>query len=244
MPIDAAELAAGLAADPTFKQLQAGMNDMGKLVRGMVTIQQQQTAVLNDVRTKLSTAPNAQNEPNKDGDDGDDGEVDVNSLDNAGFQKFLMKGVGKLLDEKFGQIGQKIDGVSSEFRTDKLRSQYKDIKETNLDFDDWADEMQALAKENPGLNLKQLYTLARSENETKAKELDAKYAKTKDGEKAKEDHTLTLFGGYRPTIGKTDGDQSGKKAEKLTAEEAGAKAWEETVSRFPGLASLETNPLD
>lgn len=240
MPIDANELAQGLANDPTFKQIQSAMGDMGKLVRGLVTIQQQQTTVLNEIRTKVNTAPTAHNEPEGD-DDGED--VDVNSLDNQGFQKFLMKEIGGLLDERLGQFGQKLDGTVTEFRNGKLREEYAKIKEDHPDFDDWGDEMKALAKENPGLSLMRLYTLARSENDAKAKELDVKYAKKADGEKAKEDQTLTLFGGFRPSIGKTPDGES-RKAEKLTPEAAGQKAWDETVARFPGLAALETNPLD
>lgn len=244
MPLDAAELAAGLAADPTFKGLQGTMNDMGKLLRGMVAIQQQQTTALTEIRTKLASAPAAHNEPDDGGGDDGDDDVDVNALDNSGFHKFLMKEVGGMLDQKLGDFGKKVDGVSQEFRNDKIREQYGEIKKDHPDFDDWADEMKDLAKANPGLSLKQLYTLARSENSTKATELDTKYAKAEKDGKQKEDNTLTLFGGYRPTIGKTNGDQSGKKQEKLTADEAATKAWDETVAKFPALGALETNPLD
>ena len=246
MPIDATELAAGLAGDPTFKQIQAAVGDMGKLVRGLVSIQQQQTSVLNEIRTKVNTDPNAHKAKNGDDDTDDDSDddVDVNSLDNSGFQKFLMKEIGGLLDEKLGAVSKNIEGVSNAFHSDKIRKEYGELKEDNPDFDDWQDEMRALAKDFPALGLKRLYTLARSENDVKAKELDAKYAKQKNGDGTKDDKTLTLFGGFRPTIGKTGGGDSGKKEEKLTPAEAGEKAWEETVARFPGLSSLETNPLD
>lgn len=237
MPLEAADI----DAHPTIKAMQASLGDVGKLLKGVVTIQQQQSAVLNDIRTKVASAPAAHNEPD---DDSDDEPVDVNSLDNSAFQKLLMKEIGGIIDEKLGAFGQKVDGVANTFHTDRLRKEYGELKKDHPDFDDWQEEMQALAKENPGLGLKRLYTLARSENDVKAKELDAKYAKAKGDGKEKDDHTLTLFGGFRPTIGKTDGDQPGKKGEKLTADQAGAKAWEETVAKFPGLASLETNPLD
>lgn len=243
MPIDATELAAGLASDPTFKQIQSAVGDMGKLVRGMVAIQQQQTTVLNDIRTKQAAAADPKNQKDPDDED-DDEDVDVNSLDNNQFQKMLMKEIGSVIDEKLGTFGQKLDGVSNAFHTDKLKMEYAKVKEEHPDFDDWSDEMKVLAKDNPRLDLTQLHTLARSGNDVKAKELDAKYAKAKNGDGKKDDHTLTLFGGFRPTIGKTDGGDSGKKAEKLDAVQAGEKAWEETVARFPGLASLETNPLD
>lgn len=225
---------------PVIKTLTGTVTEIGKLVKGMVAIQAQQTSAIRELSAKAAAAPDAHADKGDAQDDVDD--VDVNSLDNAGFQKFLMKEIGGLLDEKLGAVGQKIDGVSSEFRNGKIREEYDKIKQDHPDFDDWGTEMAALAKENPGLSLRRLYTLARSEDSKKAKELDEKHGKTKDAKK--EDTELTLFGGFRPTIGKTGGGDAGKSGEKMTADQAGQKAWEETVARFPGLASLETNPLD
>lgn len=223
-----------------IKTLTGQMTEMGKLVRGLVSIQQQQTAVITELRTKQATAPTAHNEPN---DDDDDDDVDVNSLDNAGFQKFLMKEIGGLLDEKISVLGTKIDGTVTAINNKEVKEQYADLKKDHPDVDEWIDEMKALQKGNPGLSLKQLLTLAKSEDSKKAKEMDEKYVKKADG-KDKADTGLTMFGGFRPTIGKTSGDDAGKGAAKMTAEEAGSKAWEETVAKFPGLAALETNPLD
>lgn len=237
MPLEAADI----ANLPEIKQLLTQMGDMGKLVRGLVSIQHQQNATINDIRAKQAAAPDAHNKKDDDDDD-DDEDVDVNSLDNSAFQKLMMKQLGGLLDEKIGGLGTKLDSTVTAINQDKVREQYDKLKVDFPDFDEWAEEMKATAKVNPGLSLKQLYTLVRAEDSKKAKEMDGKYKK--DDDKKKDDHSLTLFGGFRPTLGKTADGDSGKKAEKLTAEEAGTKAWDETVAKFPGLASLETNPLD
>lgn len=224
---------------PIIKTLTIQLGEVGKLVRGMVAIQAQQTSAIRELTTKQAAAVTDKSGVDEK-DENDD--IDVNSLDNGAFQKLIMKEIGGMLDERLGQFGQKLDGVTTEFRTGKLREEYDKIKKDHPDFDDWSDEMKALAKTNPGLSLKQLYNLVRSEDTKKAKELDEKYVKADD--KGKPDTGLTMFGGFRPTIGKTGGGDAGKGGEKLDAAKAGEKAWEETVSRYPGLASLETNPLD
>lgn len=240
MPLEAADL----ANHEVIKAIQTSLADVGKLVRGMVTIQHQQNAVINDLRVKQAAIPVKSEKDGKDDDEGEDDDVDVDSLDNKSFQKMIMKNIGGMLDERLGQFGTKLDSVSTEYRNGRLTEEYVKLKSDHKDFDEWSDEMKALAKDNPTLTLKRLYTLARSENADKTKEMDTKYA-PKDDVKEKADGGLTLFGGFRPTIGKTgDGGESGKNGKKMTPAEAGSQAWEETVAKFPGLKSLETNPLD
>lgn len=220
-----------LAKDPGFVEMQ-------KMMKGMVAIISQQGSMIGQMRTLIEKGAAAPAKGGKkDDDDTDDDEVDVDKLSNKEFMALMMKNVGGLLDEKIGKVTEKVEGVSKTMNTKEITAQYNDLKGKHKDFDEWADEMKALSTENPTLSLKRLYALARQENPDKAKTLDEKYTEKKDDT---EDKTLTLFGGFRPTT-KTSGEdgKDGKKAEKLTVDQALDKAWEEAVAKVPALGKME-----
>lgn len=219
-----------LSKDPIFTKMASDNADLVKLVKGLTPIVQQVLTQNSEFKTKLAALEaGGGNSRSKDdnGDNGDiDDDVDISKLDNSKFQKLLLGEVGKLLDERLKPLNETVTGVRKEFMTDRFRAEAKDLKGKFKDFTDWEDEMAALAKNHPSLNLRQLRAMAREESPDKAKELDEKYK-----EKPENKEEITMFGGYRPSTGTETG---GKGEQKLTSEEAGEKAWTETVSQFPG----------
>lgn len=219
-----------LGKDPAFVEMQ-------KLFKGMVTIIQQQGAALTAIRTDLAKGPaKGKTKDDDDDDDDDDKNVDVDKLSNKEFMALLMKNVGGLLDEKVGGVTKKVDGVMQGVRNKDLTEQFEKLSGKHKDFKEWGDEMNALAKENPTLSLKRLYTLAREENPDKTKTLDEKYADKKDDTK---DEGLSLFGGFRPTTKTSGADGKDGKKDKVTIDQALDKAWEEAVAKVPALGKME-----
>lgn len=220
-----------LSKDPAF-------TDLGKMIKGLVVIVQQQGAALTGLRQEVQkSAPATKKGKDKDDDDDEGDDVDVDKLSNKEFMSLMMKNVGSLLDEKIGGVTKKVDGVAQTVRTKDITEEYNKLKEKHKDFEEWEDEMKTLSKENPTLSIKRLYTLARQENPDKAKTLDEKHKDPKDEPK---DDGITLFGGYRPST-KTSGDGDSKdgKKTKLTMDQALDKAWNEAVSKVPALGKTE-----
>lgn len=213
-----------LTEDPAFQELQKAMKGLGI----MVTQQQQASTKtqesLNALMGKLDKVIDGDHEGSRHISREEEEEA-LNDLDNNQLVKLILGEVGKVLDEKVGKIGEKVDQTNSRLSTAEIKQQIIDLNAK--DFFDWKDEMSALAKENPSLTPKQLYSLVRTDNPDKAAELDEKYRDKSDDDKGKK------FLGLMPTSGATmDADD-----EKLTAKEAGERAWEDIVDEFPELAA-------
>jgi hypothetical protein len=215
-------------------------DDLTKLVKGLTTVVQTQTQVINQMRQAPPITQQQQQQNNKDDDDDDD--VDVNSMDNKSFATFLMKQVGGVLDKKMGDLSTRLDSGLKEVRTGRAKDEIEKFRGDHKDFDEWGLEISALAKQHPSLSINQLYTLAKTSDPEKAKTIDAKYVEKKE-EPNPEDQRLTLFGGYRPSTSKTVGDD-GKEPKKMTTTEALEKSWDDAVSKFPALKSLGDDSVD
>lgn len=213
-------------------------DDLTKLVKGLTTVVQTQTQVINQMRQAAppaTTTPPA-NEPD------DDDDIDVNTMDNKSFATFLMKQVGGILEKKIGDLGSRLDNGLKEVRTGRARDEIEKFRGDHKDFDEWGVEISALAKQHPSLSINQLYTLAKTSDPEKAKTVDAKYVE-KAPETNPEDERLTLFGGYRPSTSKTAGDD-GKEPKRMTTNEALEKSWDDAVAKFPALKSLGDDSVD
>lgn len=215
-------------------ELKKQLDDSNKLLKGLAALVQQQGAAITSINTNLTTLSKSHTQPNGDDDDDDDGEVDFDGMKQGDFAKFMIKEVGKLLDQRLTDVDGKVKGVVTEFRNDKIRDQFVKLSSDIKDFRDWGEEISALSKIHPSLNLKQLYTLARDGDPDKAKQMDEKYAEKKEEPKGE----MSLFGGFRPTIGKASGDGDGKEAKKMTADEAMNASWNAIMTEFPALAKL------
>jgi len=226
-----------LTKDPAFLALKEEFGKVGKAVAGVLAIAQANNTSNSELKKLVENLQKgAKPGTNRadDDDDDDDDDIDPEDLDEipAGkFRKALLTEVGKLLDGKLAEVSTGMQNLSRGIRTTELRGEAKELAGKHKDFEEWANEMNTLGKDNPKLSLKQLYTLARSEYPEKAKELDEKFVEKPE----KKDDSLSLFGGFRPTIGT---DTGGKDETPKTAEEASEAAWKETVEKFPALARL------
>jgi hypothetical protein len=223
---------------PTAPSLE-DFTKLQPMVQGLATIVQTQASqfssvstAIGDINKKLSAGPAG-------GDDGkNDDDSDVNAMDNGKLAEFLIGKVGALLDDRLKGVTTEINNTRTEFRRTKLSEEVDAFSSKHPDFNDWQDEIRALAKENPTLSIPRLYTLARVENPDKAKTVDEKY---KEPEQPK-DSGITLFGGFKPN-GKTSVDKDGKEV-KLTVDEALEKAWGEALEAVPALEKMSATALD
>lgn len=221
-----------LGEDPAFKELKQLVVGTVSLVRQLGVTQQQQAQLIGNIGKPATKGKGKKEDDLEDDDDGDGDDLD--GLTPKQLNTFLMKNVGKLLDEKLGAMKTNMDGVVSKMTAKELQAEYNTLSGKYKDFKDWGEEMQTLAKAHPTLGLKDLYKLAREENEEKVKELTAKYV-DKDGKK-EPDESLTLFGGYRPSSKTSAGDD--KEEKKMTVEQAADVAWDEMVGKFPALGKM------
>ena len=141
---------------------------------------------------------------------------DLEVLSRKDFMDVIVGKIGKIVDEKLGEVTQRVEHVQSSREEEMVRRQVEEAAKEYKDFWEWRDEMRKLVEKNPYLTAKEAYVLARSSNPEKAKGLDAKYSE-KDESKEKEKETP--FGGLTPTSGKT------VEADKLTDEDAAETAW-------------------
>jgi len=205
--------------------------EMGKTIKGLgmlVTQQGTAAAKMNDNLGKLIDSIKAGDLGGKPKEDPPDPDA-INDLDNAALVPLVLSEVGKLIDTKFGEIGGRLDKTNQSITDDKIAGEFKRLVGTNPDLFEWSGEIKALNEKSPGLSIKQLYNLARSENEEKASEMDEKFRKDGEGDGKDVPGLLSLM----PTSGVTAEDD-----EKLTKEEAADKAWDDTLEDFPGLAQL------
>lgn len=215
-----------LGKDPAFLEL-------AKTIKGMTTIIQQQGIALNSLKQQIETAGTSKGKEKDEDDRSDD---DVDSMSQKELAGFLIKQVGKLVDDKFKGINDNLESTRKEFRTTTLNQTVKEFAKDHKDFNEWGEEMTELAKENPTLTIPRLYALARTENPDKTKKLDDKYT-DKTEKKPLDDGELKLFGGYKPS-GKTTQEGEGADKTKKTLDEALESAWSDALEQFPALSKM------
>jgi hypothetical protein len=206
--------------------------EMTKMMKGLAAIVQQQTSTISNLNANISnlTATGGKSKAKA---EEEEEEVDPEKLSNKQFQELILGKVGTLLDDKLKGVLDRVEGTSRDLNRFRIGEEAKALMAKHKDFGDWNDEMAALAKVHPTLDLGSLYKLARLGDDSKAKELDTKYAPKDEG---KPSEKLKIFGGFKPS--KTgDGDSSGNKEEKkMTTDEALEAAWNEAVEAAPMLA--------
>lgn len=220
-----------LAKDPAFLEL-------GKLLKGITTVVQQQSQTIGGLRTLMETTAAKAKEVVKEVKEEPE---DLEEMSKKDLADLILGKVGSLLETKLTEMGTKMDGalqkVNNRFISDDVTKFAGDTK----DFKDWEGEMGALAKGHPTLSIKDLYALAKAQNPDKVKEVDTKYA----DKTTKDDARLQLFGGFRPTTnGDASGSGDGKEAKKMTVDEALEKSWEEATASFPALARMGDDAVD
>ncbi len=164
--------------------------------------------------------------------DDDDKKVDpdaINELENDQLVKIVLSEVGKMMDDKLGGVRKELDNTNKGIMSRDVETEFRSLLVTNPDLIEWTGEMKTISDKTPGLSINQLYTLARSGDETKSAEMDEKHKVESDDDK----ETTPGLIGFMPTSGPTaEGD------EKLTRAEESEQAWQETLDAFPEIAQL------
>lgn len=216
--------------EPTLGQLAAGVKLLTEHMANVDKDSKAFQAAISEKLESLITKPAVKgNGKDKDEDDGD-GQVDLETLSRKDFAAILegritkamqskIDAFGKAIDEKVGKVASGVDDVTA-------REAIKDMVERHSDFLEWKKEISAIIKESPGITLARAYTLARSEDEKKAKELDVKYT-----EKAKADAGGVVrkkgYGGLTPISKGTGGGKT-----KMTQPEAMEAAFQQVAAEY------------
>ena len=212
-----------LTKDKAFIAMQDTIKGLALLVKQG---QQNQTKFQETMTEKLKSLDTDDPKNKVIGDDDNDDDDAINDLDNKKLVTLVLKEVGKVIDEKVGDLKKNQDTITSRISNTEVEKQINELNKP--DILDWADEIKALSKASPNLTVSQLYTLVRQDNPDKAAELDKKYEKEEEKDEKKPEF-LSLM----PTGGATVNTD-----EKLTKDEAKDKAWEQTLEEFPELAGM------
>jgi hypothetical protein len=174
-------------------------------------------------------------------DDDEDGVDDtvLETMPRRQFGEYLLKSFAKHLDTALKPIKDGVTQAATAAQTVDVKVQVQQFAEKHADFNDWKDEMLALAKDNPTLTVQRLYTLARSENPDKAKELDKKIA---DAKKASEEGDATSTTTRKPPAKRAvkgnglspSGATGEAKPGKMNPQQAAEAAWADAVAQFGG----------
>lgn len=110
-----------------------------------------------------------------------------------------------------------------------LTNQVRSASENHPDFNHWHEEIKAITKAHPTMNVEEAYQLVRVQDPDKSKGIDTELKKAdekaaKEREKSPAAAVTPIFGGLLPTSGMTSDKEDGA----MTAKEAGEAAWDAT----------------
>lgn len=209
--------------DKDFEKLQ-------QTVSNLALVSQQQVSAnkaLQDSMTKIgdSLETLGKKKPEEKKKKSDD---DIDDFSNSQLVAHMLSEFTKIVDGKIDGVTKEVGKNKSDADQATLQKEVTEFMKDHPDFKEWGAEIKSLNQSHPTLTIAQLYKMARDENQDKAKEIDEKVEKEKkDADKGKKTQP---FGGLTPTSGQTV-----ETDEKLTKDEAGEKAWQETIDEFPFL---------
>lgn len=222
------------ATNPDIEKLTKTVSGLVTLTQTLARQNQEQGTRLNALLEKVEKGELGGGKPQQKTEDKDgpldisteDGNLDVNKL--GGYLKNIVADAVK-------PLSQELEGMKKTSASSRIQQEFTELREKHKDFEEWAPEIKELAKENPGLNLKRLYTLARAENPDKAKELDEKFAEPNPDDLKKQEQAK-IFGGLFPSStaknsGSGEDDKGGES--KMTFSNASDKAWDEVMGELP-----------
>lgn len=128
-----------------------------------------------------------------------------------------LEGHTKNIEKQIGTVAETLHG-------DLASRQIEAAQKGRPDFMEWRAEIANIVKENPGLNVVRAYTIARTENPTKAKQMDEKYKEQPKG-----------AGGRSFSMAPGGGGGRGEGAQKMKFNEAVEKAWDEVTASLGGV---------
>lgn len=151
----------------------------------------------------------------------DEENVDLELISRADFAKHIVRRVEQAINKNVVEpLSQQLSELRATTTRDQLGRAVQELRSKYPDFNEWSQDMIELAKEQPTLPPHRLYILARGENPTKAKAMDAKYAPRDQGNVRN-----IRFGGLTPSQ-----SGSGSRARNMAPAEAGKAAWDDTVA--------------
>jgi hypothetical protein len=210
------------------------MRGMAVIARGISEMQESNKAIAESLK---GLSQRGAGDDDGEGDKGNKGGrddlfsgVDMEQLDRKEFASLLLTkfqdSLTSHLKESMKPLEERVGQVSSKLEEDLANREVNSAAGQRPDFYEWRPEISALVKENPSLSVTRAYTIARSENADKAKQMDTKYAKKSDTP-ARGFTDLSLS----PTGGGGRGEDSGK----MKFNEAAEKAYEDVLASLGGV---------
>jgi hypothetical protein len=223
---------------PAFVQLTGVVTQLGKNMQSLQGLLATQGTNLEKVVKAIGEGGG---KPPKDKDKPEDkppSEKELDEMSQSQLVGHMFKSFRGMLDGFGKEIHTKIDGLSTTFEKKEFGSEIERAKAAHKDFDDWIPEIKDIMTSNPNLKIEQAYTLVRSGNVEKTKQMDDKYKVGLEDDKTKE---KPAFGGLMPTSGspprETNDDGTPKT---VTQGQAAELAWEQTFGDNPSLAGPDS----
>jgi hypothetical protein len=229
-----------ISKNPAFVQLTGLVTQLGKNFQTLQGLIANQGANLDKVVKAIGDS-GGKPPANKDKKDETPppSDKDLEEMSQPQLVAHIFKSMRGMLDGFGKELNTKIDGLSTTFEKKELGTEVERAKGAHKDFDDWIPEIREMMTNNPNLKIEQAYTLVRSGNAEKSKQMDEKYKVGLEDDKTKDKQPA--FGGLMPTSGshrETNDDGTPKKA--LTQGQAGDKAWEVVFGENPALAGADS----
>lgn len=163
--------------------------------------------------------------------------VKLDELSRDEFAAHILGTVSRSLQEEMSKalapVISAVNGMQQSTASKEVNASISDLRGKHKDFNDWKTEMVAISRQHPTLSVPEIYTLAKSQNPDKAKELDTKYNPPEPPKERRQGFGgLTVFG--RPSGLGTEGEKPASKSE------AALDAYREVQARHSGvLRALE-----
>lgn len=162
--------------------------------------------------------------------------VDLETLSNTDLVRFNQEQTAKMirdsLKEALDPLRKDLENTRQGFRQHSSSIELENVKSKYKDFDEWHEEMRAILKKNPGLDLDSAYKLSRVNDEEKAKKLDEKFSKgDENSEDDKDEKPAVRFGGL---LSSEVGEGKGS-VQRMNPNDAFDAAVEKVTADFPDL---------
>lgn len=226
-----------LSKNPQFAQLMGLVTQMGKNFQSLQSLVATQGSNMEKLVKSISEGGGKPPASQKKDEPPAPSDKDLDEMSQSQLVGHVFKSLRGMLDNFGKEIHTKIDGLSTTFEKKEFGTEVERAKGAHKDFDDWIPEIKDIMTNNPNLKLEQAYTLARTGNAEKAKQMDDKYKVGLEEKKLDKQ----AFGGLTPTSGGPSRELTDDgKPKTLTQSEAGDLAWEKTFGENPSLAGPDS----
>lgn len=165
-------------------------------------------------------------------------EEDLEGMSRSQFMQHIIEQISDVVDEAVAPLKDGLSATVESTQREKVAEKFEKARSQFKDFDEWKEEMAKLVEQHGYLDPDELYTLARSKNPEKAKQIDEKLAEEQKEQeeeqkgKGKEspDEDKPTFLGLMPTSGgeKSEGEQTFK-----STKDAASAAFDEILGNVP-----------